>query len=74
MIGSLLLCQTATAQIDKVELNKYDQDGKPYYFGLSIGVNRARFQTEWHPQFLQNDSVLVAEPVNSGGLALGLSA
>lgn len=74
LIGSLLLCQTATAQIDKVELNKYDQDGKPYYFGLSIGVNRARFQTEWHPQFLQNDSVLVAEPVNSGGLALGLSA
>lgn len=73
-IGVLLLCQTATAQIDKAELNKYDQDSKPYYFGLSVGINRARFQTELHPQFLLNDSVLVAEPNNSGGLSLGLSA
>ena len=74
LIGCTLLCLTTAAQIDKVEMNKFDQDTKPYYFGLSVGVNKARFQTEWHPQFLQNDSVLVAEPVNSGGLALGLSA
>ena len=74
LIGWLMLSQTAAAQIGKAELNKSDQDVKPYYFGLSVGISRARFQTELHPRFLQYDSVLVAEPVNSGGLALGLSA
>ena len=74
LIGWLLLSQTAVAQFGKVELNKSDQDIKPYYFGLSVGINLARFQTELHPRFLQYDSVMIAEPVNSGGLALGLSA
>lgn len=58
----------------KVELNMYDHDSKPYYFGITIGVNLARFQTDLHPRFLDYDSVFVAEPVNSGGLTLGLSA
>lgn len=64
----------ASAQFESVELNKTDQDTKPYYFGITIGVNLARFQTELHPRFLQYDSVFVAEPTNSGGLTLGLSA
>jgi len=57
-----------------VELNMYDHDSKPYYFGITVGVNLARFQTDLHPRFLDYDSVFVAEPVNSGGLTLGLSA
>lgn len=51
-----------------------DHDAKPYYFGITLGASSARFQTELHPRFLQYDSVLVAEPVNSGGLSLGLQA
>lgn len=70
----LLFCQTSGAQFSKVELNQPDHDVKPYYFGITLGVNLARFQTQLHPRFLQDDSVMVAEPVNSGGLALGLSA
>ncbi|MBI3137312.1 MAG: outer membrane beta-barrel protein [Sphingobacteriales bacterium] len=58
----------------KVELNLFDHDSKPYYFGITVGINLARFQTELHPRFLQYDSVYVAEPINSGGLTLGLSA
>lgn len=64
----------AAAQFEGIELNKTDQDSKPYYFGITIGVNLARFQTELHPRFLQYDSVFVAEPTNSGGLTLGLHA
>jgi hypothetical protein len=56
------------------DLNQYDHDTKPYYFGITLGASSARFQTELHPHFLQNDSVLVAEPVNSIGITLGLSA
>jgi len=70
----LLLNQTATAQFGKVELNLPDHDTKSYYFGITVGVNLARFQTELHPRFLQYDSAYVAEPVNSGGITLGLSA
>lgn len=39
-----------------------------------MGGNLSRFHTQFHPQFLLHDSVLVAEPTNSGGLSLGLSA
>jgi hypothetical protein len=71
--GSLLYARNATAQ-EGVELNMPDHDEKPFYFGITIGVNLARFQTELHPRFLTYDSIYIAEPVNSGGLTLGLSA
>lgn len=51
-----------------------DHDEKPYFFGITLGGSSARFQTELHPRFLQSDSIMVAEPLNSGGLALGLHA
>lgn len=70
----LLLSEPVAAQMGKVELNLFDHDSKPYYFGITVGINLARFQTELHPRFLQYDSVYVAEPINSGGLTLGLSA
>ncbi|MBK6829070.1 MAG: outer membrane beta-barrel protein [Chitinophagaceae bacterium] len=57
-----------------VEQNQPDHDTKPYYFGITIGINLARFQTNLHPRFMQLDTVMVAEPTNAGGLALGLLA
>ncbi|HRG81893.1 MAG TPA: outer membrane beta-barrel protein [Chitinophagaceae bacterium] len=70
--GCLLLQSVAGAQY--VEQNQPDHDAKPYYFGITIGINLARFQTNLHPRFMQLDSVMVAEPTNAGGLALGLLA
>lgn len=75
MLSALLLISSITAaQIDRYELNMPDHDDKPYYFGMTLGVNKARFQTYLHPRFLEYDSVYVAEPNNSGGFTLGLSA
>ena len=51
-----------------------DHDVKPYYFGITLAASQARFHTERHPYFLDQDSVLVAEPLKSGGFALGLLA
>lgn len=65
---------TLHAQIDRVEMNLFDHDSKPYYFGITLGANLARFHTSLHPRFLASDSVRIAEPLNSGGLTLGLSA
>ena len=72
LFGLLMLAQTLPAQ--PKDLNLFDHDSKPYYFGITLGVNLARFQTELDTRFLQDDSVYVAEPVNSGGFTLGLSA
>ena len=51
-----------------------DHDNKPYYFGITLAGSLSRFQTELHSHFLEMDSVMIAEPANAGGFALGLSA
>lgn len=51
-----------------------DHDSKPYYFGITLSAVQARFYAEHHPRFLQQDTVLVAQPAKSGGFALGLLA
>ncbi len=71
--GCLFFGAIAQAQFSRVELKQADHDEKPYYFGITLGVNLARFQPEMHPRFLMDDSVFVGEPTNSGGLTLGLS-
>jgi outer membrane protein with beta-barrel domain len=58
----------------QVDLNLPDHDSKPYFFGITLGFNLARFNTEQHSRFLEYDTVLVAEPLNSGGFSLGLLA
>lgn len=70
VITSLFLSFTSFSQ----EWNLENHDDKPFYFGISLGLNLARFHTDLHPRFLQYDTVLVAEPGNAGGFALGLSA
>lgn len=71
VLGFIVTSHAAFAQRD---LNLSDHDSKPYYFGITLGGNLARFQTELHSRFLQYDSVYVAEPLNSGGFSLGLLA
>jgi hypothetical protein len=56
------------------QLYQEDHDLKAYYFGISLGVNRASFQTHLNPAFLGQDSILVAQPANTGGFSLGLLA
>jgi hypothetical protein len=51
-------------------LNLPDHDNKKYYLGIALIYNNSRFQVSQHPQFLQNDSVMVIEPENSGGFGL----
>ena len=76
LCGGLFLSLSAAAQnpYSKVEMNRIDQDSKPYYFGMSLGINLARFQVEYHPYFLNQDTIYLAEPVNSGGITLGFQA
>ena len=72
LFGVLFIAQTSTAQ--EKEMNLYDHDSKPYYFGITLSSSLTRFHTQLHSRFLQDDSVLVAEPGNSPGFGLGLLA
>jgi len=56
------------------ELYLEEHDAKPYYFGITLSMSSNRFHTGFRSAFLKQDSILVAEPLNSGGFALGLSA
>ena len=51
-----------------------EHDNKPYYFGITLAGSLSRFQTELHSYFLQQDTIMIAQPSNAGGFALGLSA
>jgi len=68
----ICLAQSALAQ--PRDLNLYDHDTKPYYFGITLAASMTRFQTQLHSRFLQDDSVHVAEPGNAPGFGLGLLA
>ena len=51
-------------------INQSDHDEKDFHFGIYIGINRSHFNFTHHPLFLQRDSVMVVESVNSTGLNL----
>jgi Outer membrane protein beta-barrel domain len=51
-------------------LNLPDHDSKPYHFGINLGINKSHFSFTHHPQFLNQDSVMVIESINSTGINL----
>ncbi len=51
-----------------------EQENKPYYFGITLSGAFMRFQTELHDIFLEQDSIMVAEPLNSAGMSVRLLA
>ncbi|MGZ3853775.1 MAG: type IX secretion/gliding motility protein PorT/SprT [Flavisolibacter sp.] len=69
-----LLTLFSSSSFAQKEIYREDQDSKLYYFGLSLSAVRSRFQLEHDPSFLQQDSILVAEPGNAPGLSLRLVA
>ena len=68
----ILSCLSSSAQ--QKEIYREEQDQKPYYFGLSLSAVYSRFHLEHNPSFLQQDTILVAESLNSPGISLRLVA
>lgn len=67
----LVFVKAARAQ---KEIYRMNHDNLPYYFGLTLGYNTSYLQVSKSPKFLQSDSIMSAEPVSSGGIAMGLLA
>ncbi len=54
----------------RTELNLPDHDNKLYHFGINLGFNKSHFSFTHHPSFLQQDSVMGIESINSTGINL----
>lgn len=69
LLGVMLLPVMTKAQLRK-ELNLQEHDYKQFHFGINLGTNRAYYHFNFNPRFLQYDSVLVVESLQSQGINL----
>ena len=51
-------------------VNMPDHDEKKVRFGINLGANRSHFSFTHHPVFLQQDSIMAIESINSTGINL----
>ncbi len=51
-------------------VNQETHDDKPYHFGINLGYNTSHFSFTHHPRFLQYDSIMDVESINSSGINL----
>lgn len=56
----------------KGNINFQDFQQKPYYFGITLGLNSSSFRPFRSSDFIQNDSILGVEFVNGPGFNLGI--
>jgi hypothetical protein len=67
----LLTCSiTGFSQLRSGGLNLPEHDSKLYHFGINLGMNKSHFSFTHHPQFLNQDSVMAIESINSTGINL----
>ena len=69
IIVFLILPYIGLSQL-RSELNLPDHDNKLYHFGINLGFNNSHFSFTHHPSFLQQDSVMGIESINSTGINL----
>ncbi len=69
LILGLGLCSPVFSQL-RNSINQEDHDDKPYHFGINLGVNKSHFLFSHHPLFLQRDTIMAVESINSTGINL----
>lgn len=74
LILLFLVCGCSIKLQAQKEINRQNHDDLRYYFGITLGYNSTFLHPTKSSKFLENDSVLVAEPGSSGGITLGLLA
>ena len=69
LTGLLAAESRANAQL-RDQLNLPDHDSKPFYLGIGFMYEQSHLQVSAHPKFLQSDSVLYVNPLNTGGFGV----
>ena len=67
-----LLPNTIVAQNARGNYNFLDFQQKPYYFGITLGFNKADFRVFHSKTFILNDSIQTAQSVTGPGFNLGI--
>lgn len=70
MTAVLFLSHGAKAQVGE-GTNLPNHADKRYYFGITFAYNKASFNLDHHPRFLQFDTIQVADPIFTGGFSMG---
>ncbi len=68
-IGVVLCGSSAFGQL-REGINLPDHDNKLYHFGINLGFNKSHFLFSHHPVFLNRDTVMTVESINSSGINL----
>ena len=69
-IIAYLLAFSVRTFAQRDHLNLPNRDDKFYHIGIALIYNNSHFQVSAHPVFLQSDSVLSVNPMNTGGFGL----
>lgn len=69
LVIGLMFSSVAHAQMER-EINLPDHDDKKFHFGINLGANRSYYHFDHNPRFLETDSVLVVESIQSTGINL----
>jgi hypothetical protein len=69
IIGITFCAGSAFSQL-RSNINQEDHDNKPYHFGINLGFNKSHFLFSHHPEFLQRDTIMSVESINSAGINL----
>jgi hypothetical protein len=75
LLALILVCgtsQIAEAQSAKGNYNFLDFQQKPYYFGITLGYNKANFRIFRSDMFIGNDSISTVNSVTGPGFNLGI--
>ncbi len=67
---TFLFCSTASIAQLSNNYNQENHDDKPYHFGINLGMNKSHFSFTHDPRFLQYDSIMGVESINSTGINL----
>jgi hypothetical protein len=70
LLAVILAVPAARAQ--RHILNMAEHDSKPYYFGLTFGLNFSQYRLRYEPSFAATDTFKIIQPYWSPGFNLGL--
>ena len=70
LVLSIVFCYTGSMAQLRDAINQEGHDDKPYHFGINLGYNKSHFSFTHHPRFLQYDSIMDVESINSAGINL----
>ena len=70
LVLSFVFCSTALMAQLRDAINQDGHDDKPYHFGINLGYNISHFNFTHHPMFLQSDTIMDVESINSAGINL----